>query len=249
MFLVEVVYEVQTVIYLINELTCFTAALAGIGKLFQLCLISELILSYACVVNQIVTINTLQAHIYWLNVMTCVYMKHAGYVPYHLCRDGRGGGVSVYVSSHYTSCELDASSGVSHDVEYLFIECAMNDRRILIGVIYRSPGGDFDTYLGSLENSLSTHSRYDELIIAGDFNLNLLNIENSFPAANFLNLMNTYSLFSTITKPTRINRDGCTLIDDIFVNGPDFIVSGNLNFDMFVVLRDICFVSHLLSIK
>ena len=113
----------------------------------------------------------------------------------------------MYISSLFTSCRL---SRITHDIEHLFIECAMNSKRILIGAIYRPPGGDVDTYMESLENLLSTHLRCDELIIVDDFNLNLLNIDYSFPAATFLNVMKTYSLLHTFTKPTRIDRDiGC----------------------------------------
>ena len=59
----------------------------------------------------------------------------------------------------------------------------------------------------------------DDFLIAGDFNINLLqiNVVNKEHYAQFLDLMLAYSLFPKITFPTRTSESGsCTLIDNIF---------------------------------
>ena len=59
----------------------------------------------------------------------------------------------------------------------------------------------------SFENKLS--------YIMGDFNINIL---NSHPHNEFINLMTSNSLYPLISKPTLITSSTATLIDNIFTN-------------------------------
>ena len=54
--------------------------------------------------------------------------------------------------------------------------------------------------------------------IMGDFNINLLNVENHEPSNTFLNLLYANSFVPMITKPTRITKTSFTIIDNIFTN-------------------------------
>ena len=54
--------------------------------------------------------------------------------------------------------------------------------------------------------------------LLGDFNVNLLNIENHVDSHEFADLMFSHSLIPSITKPTRISSRSATLIDNIFSN-------------------------------
>ena len=65
-------------------------------------------------------------------------------------------------------------------------------------------------------------------MVFGDFNMNLLNISIDNSSASFFNLMSTFSLIPTITKPTRINVQRKTLIHNIFTSMPNNVSSGNL---------------------
>ena len=100
------------------------------------------------------------------------------------------------------------------------------------GTIYRHPsmdGEEFNEYaLRPFIKKLSKHSKKD-LIIAGDFNFDLLNSSSHSETSDFLDIMTSNFLLPSIIIPTKINRIKDTLIDNIFTNqtNPD-IISGNI---------------------
>ena len=57
-----------------------------------------------------------------------------------------------------------------------------------------------------------------EIVIMGDFNLNLLLHQTNNPQSTFLNIMLSYSLLPTINKPSRVTDLSATLLDNIFTN-------------------------------
>jgi hypothetical protein len=56
------------------------------------------------------------------------------------------------------------------------------------------------------------------VLLAGDYNLDLLKYCNHGPTEDFLNNLLAYSYAPTITLPTRISDTSATLIDNIFIN-------------------------------
>ena len=62
----------------------------------------------------------------------------------------------------------------------------------------------------------------------GDFNLNLLDYNNSAPIENFLNQMISRNFLPVITRPTRLTPITSTLIDNIFYNRVDDIEATNV---------------------
>ena len=69
-----------------------------------------------------------------------------------------------------------------------------------------------------------------DIMIMGDFNVNLINCNDDKNISNFLDTMLSHSFLPFITTPTRITRNTKTLIDNIFYNKPlNDIMSGNLS--------------------
>ena len=69
----------------------------------------------------------------------------------------------------------------------------------------------------------------------GDFNLDLLKHELHRPTEKFLDIMFANSYLPMINRPTRVTRDTCTLIDNIFANNysiDSHFVSGILKADI-----------------
>ena len=66
------------------------------------------------------------------------------------------------------------------------------------------------------------------LFIAGDFNINMLNVDADTRTINFLNLLSTFYLTPVITKPSRINEasENHTLQDNIFCKNSNMFISG-----------------------
>ena len=66
-----------------------------------------------------------------------------------------------------------------------------------------------------------------ECLLAGDFNVNLLNYDCHNDTDQFINTMYSYYFLPLITRPTRFTSTSATLIDNIMTNVfNDAIVSG-----------------------
>jgi hypothetical protein len=115
----------------------------------------------------------------------------AGYTFHRHDRVGKGGGgVGVYIRDDLSYNFVASSNLEIKRPEFLFFEVSINSFKILCGVVYKPPQVGFlsdieDTLLDILPN-------YDHIIIAGDFNTNLL--ENSRRSINLKNMFNSLSL-------------------------------------------------------
>lgn len=102
------------------------------------------------------------------------------------------------------------------------IECAAvvaKCLRLLVVCVYRRGLGSFETFIDKLEEILDyIRVKYVKfkLVLAGDFNLNMLvkTVQNDL----LIDLLSGYNLKQTIFAPTREAKNSSTLIDNIFVN-------------------------------
>ena len=125
----------------------------------------------------------------------------------------------------------------------------MSGKNILICVCYRHPRKKSDdSFCLYLESTLRKIRKKNILtLIVGDFNYDLLNIENDKYSAFFLETMMSNTFQPCILEPTRLvasNRP--TLIDNIFINTIEKEVqSGNLmqklsdHLPQFILIKDI----------
>ena len=81
------------------------------------------------------------------------------------------------------------------------------------------------------------------IYVVGDFNINLLNAETCNFTKDFLLSLQSYSFIPTIDKPTRVNSNSATLIDNTFVNqiGRE-ITSGNIISDISDHYSQLCII-------
>ena len=83
-----------------------------------------------------------------------------------------------------------------------------------------------EDYVQPLNDKLQKENK--NIFLAGDFNIDLLNLENA-ETSDFFESMMSSQLMPSIILPTKINTIKDTVIDNIFTNqvNPDMI-SGNL---------------------
>jgi hypothetical protein len=101
-----------------------------------------------------------------------------------------------------------------------------NGKNILICNIYRPPGVNlnneftqiFNDEINILMTELNRHRSYISLI--GDFNIDLLKINERIVYRDFLDNIISSGLHPLITFPTRIAEHSATLIDNVFTNYP-----------------------------
>ena len=118
-----------------------------------------------------------------------------------------------YTSPHNS----DTISGpAGPHLTYHLINCASKD--IIIGNIYHPPHDNnnkesISTFISELDSILSsTNATRRDIIISGNFNINLLhiNICNKEHYGSFIDLMVAYSLIPKITLPTKIAENSCS---------------------------------------
>jgi len=131
----------------------------------------------------------------------------------------RGGGVALLISEQlkYTVVDMHQPNNC---FESLFVEITTNTNcKFLIGVIYRPPGQNLQNFNNVFQQLLSDINRSDrKCFILGDFNIDLLNVENNHLTERFLHDMLSNSFVHLIDKPTRITDISPTLIDNILSN-------------------------------
>ena len=122
----------------------------------------------------------------------------------------RGGGIAVYINKTRLISEL-----IDYDTDLEVCVLKIKQFRVKsfnIAVIYRPPDSSHEFYenysklIGDFSN--------EELIIIGDFNIDLLNNENH----NFIKLNRDKGLIQLLSEPTRCTETSSTLIDHIYSN-------------------------------
>ena len=163
-----------------------------------------------------------------------------GYDHEFLIRNNKdGGGVSLMISNEINYKIRSDLNTNTVDFQLLWIEITensqMNSKNTIIGVIYRRPGSDIETFNELLGKVLETIKNENKTCIhTGDYNLDLLKTDSHQLTNEFLNLNFAHSYIPLITKPTRVTPTSATLIDNIFTNNLD-----NNNFTNGILINDI----------
>ena len=126
------------------------------------------------------------------------------------------GGVCIYIRNNIVCRERNDLSTTKEHLEAVFIECLLMKKSMIIGMIYRRPETSIDRFMEDMVTTLDKIS--DRCILMGDFNLNLLKVNDNIQVQNFTNLMTQYSFYPTVTKPSRVAKKSATLIDHIWIN-------------------------------
>ncbi|XP_059224405.1 uncharacterized protein LOC131997570 [Stomoxys calcitrans] len=134
-----------------------------------------------------------------------------GYKLFRADRHTHGGGVAIYIK-HGISCSLKCMSNRSSRIEYLFLELLSDDKkRLLLGCVYRPNSSiDFEELIETID---IISIEYDNIIVAGDFNSNLL-VERCLADS-----MQTLGLLPVNdSAPTHFTRSNASLLDVFFVS-------------------------------
>lgn len=131
-------------------------------------------------------------------------------------RNSRGGGVAIYINKSLKSRKI-ASSSACDTTEYIFIEILNGIDKCLLGCVYKPPDVTSldDT---AFENFVASNAaNYNHIIIAGDFNFNLL--QSNKPVNEFKDFLSLYSLSSVNSSyPTHFTATSATLLDLFLVS-------------------------------
>lgn len=154
---------------------------------------------------------------------TSTQMQAVNISGYRLFRNDRkfrsGGGVCIYCSKDYKATVV-AKSQARANVEYVFVEVAMGNTKILVGEVYRPRG-----LLSDLDEALSDLApNYSEAFVMGDFNLNYLDHRERFQMDDYFSQFMLNILPTAPTHHSPISQNSST-IDYIIAKSLDKLAS------------------------
>ena len=143
-------------------------------------------------------------------------------------------GVAIYVRNGIP-CKIRLLTEIGSKIEYLFLDISStNKKKILLGTVYRPNSYiNLDSFISTLKD---ISIEYDDIIIIGDFNNNLL-LDNALTDSMFSLHLNPVN----VSSPTHFHSTASSLIDFVFVNGMTKV----LLYDKISVS---CFSNHDLSL-
>ena len=169
-----------------------------------------------------------------------------GYATYYTPSNSNKGGTALYVNEKFNFIERKDLSAQNDDYESAWVEIKNKlSKNIVTGCIYRHPRYNFKDLMHYLENCLIKLTKENkEIYLCGDFNIDLLKIEDNQNYQLFCNMLCSFGFLPKIVQPTRVTDHHSTLIDNIFSNNLiDETKSGNI----FLSLSD--HFSQFLTIK
>jgi hypothetical protein len=133
------------------------------------------------------------------------------------------GGLMVYLRDDYNYSRINCHPG-SETWEGLFLKIYGSNLTtpITLGNLYKPPKQNnnvtnIQNFIRELVPILHSFSTlHSDCLLVGDFNINLLKVNERDVFAEFLDSMMSNSFFPKITLPTRFTSHSCTLIDNIF---------------------------------
>ena len=129
-------------------------------------------------------------------------------------------GSAFFLRESYTY-KLRSDLNINSDaIECLCIEILnKHSKNLILNLSYRPPQGDTILFEKNLQDLLLKNDVCKkEILITGDFNINLLDYENNRKIQSVVNLMFCCGMVPAINKPTRVTRYTATAIDHIFTN-------------------------------
>ena len=156
------------------------------------------------------------------------------------------GGVCLFIDQNRKYCILERVANSCYQT--LWIELHLrNNKKSVCGVTYRQHNNAHE-FLEYLTDFLERQCRQNQNIyLMGDLtNIDLLKYETCSYTQTLLQTMQSFSMFPVVDKPTRVYGNSATLIDNIFINNPEDIVSSNIvsnttdHFSQMCMLTSLC---------
>ena len=172
-----------------------------------------------------------------------------GYSGHHTFRAGsRGGGVSVFCRNKFSIDKLISLSVCTPVVETCVVQVKLGTNNLVILGVYRPPSGNVLDFLSDLNDILlSPLLKNKSIIVAGDCNIDLLDINSSSVAAYMASMRSLYFL-PIITKPTRFPPNDSaghpSSLDHIWLNECCSSRAGIIYFDQTDHLPTFCIFSN-----
>ena len=139
----------------------------------------------------------------------------------------RHGGLAIYLrdSFDYKTLSIYNESEI-WEGQFIEINSNLVQKKIVLGNIYRPPrdvNENYNNFINEFTQVLNLlKNRACEVIIAGDFNIDLLKINEKNIVNTYFESITSLSYFPQITLPTRLSQNRGTLIDNFLLKFSNF---------------------------
>ena len=139
------------------------------------------------------------------------------------------------------------------EVESIWVKLINKGKEFITGTVYRHPNGNIKHFTDSIKHIFSNIKDNAFYIVAGDFNINLLSINNE-NTTEYVNCFLEANFIPCINLPTRFCDTTATLIDHIMVKVPRKLIqtkvsAGNLIADITDHLPNFAFINTKIEIN
>lgn len=143
---------------------------------------------------------------------------------YRTDRNSRGKGLCVSVKNSLRFEVIQTRQDFGW--EQLWIKLTTRKRKFAIGVVYKPHNQNTNGFLDDFEDSLiDIRLVVDQIVCMGDFNLDLLGLENN-EVKKFNLILESLSLSQIIDVPTRVTATSATLLDYVIVQSDAEVEKG-----------------------
>ena len=154
------------------------------------------------------------------NIDPIININMQGYNFEYVSTEAKCGGVGIYIKKSLEYIKRDDLSFSSKEIgETMFLEIIQKqNKNILIGCLYRhhTDLSHFNSsYLEKLMVNINKQNN-KPCILMGDFNANLLALDEHKDTEQFYDIISSFSFQPLILQPTRVTSASSTLIDNIF---------------------------------
>ena len=185
----------------------------------------------------------------WLSPVSSTLAVLEGFDSFHTTRQSgqQGGGLCIYAKINLKPRLVPAFQICLPYFECIGIEFYKINKKFLCLEIYRPPNQNHNEFIEKCNEVFSQiqTNTYIEVIICGDYNLNMLNYDSNNYVREFVDNMAGFSLLPVISIPTRVTENSYTTIDNIFITCPTNIIAGGIlsslsdHFPIFLILKDV----------
>ena len=155
-----------------------------------------------------------------------------GYEPKFTPTNSFFGGTAIYIKNNVgydPKLKTEYTKSIYGVAESTFVEIKHHKRPILIGCIYRhhSNVSNFtENFISPILDDIRDNEKNKTCFLIGDFNIDLLKIEQNNSYCDFYDLLSSHGFTPLILQPSRVTATSATLIDNIFVNKLDISSTG-----------------------
>lgn len=127
----------------------------------------------------------------------------------------RSGGVAAFVRRNIDIDIIESVNPKIHSFDCILLKCKIDQIIFSFVCIYRLHSAPITTFCSDLEGLLITLNDLDNVYFLGDFNIDLLKVNQH--RDDFLFLFSSFGFEALVNSPTRVCNNSSSCIDNIFV--------------------------------